>query len=41
MFATADLMDIDDDSPQSCDLQFRDFGGVARFHLGCVMLIVL
>jgi regulator of ribonuclease activity A len=32
MFATADLMDVDDDSPQSCDLQFRNFGGVARFH---------
>jgi regulator of ribonuclease activity A len=32
MFATADLMDNEDDNPQSCDLQFRDFGRVTRFH---------
>ena len=32
MHATADLVDAHEASVQSCDLQFRDFGGRARFH---------
>jgi regulator of RNase E activity RraA len=32
MFATADLIDEHEAILQSCDLQFRDFGGQARFH---------
>jgi regulator of ribonuclease activity A len=32
MFATADLIDAHEAVLQSCDLQFRDFGGHARFH---------
>jgi len=32
MPATADLMDAHEAVLQSCDLQFRDFGGQVRFH---------
>jgi regulator of ribonuclease activity A len=32
MHATADLVDAHETLVQSCDLQFRDFGGRARFH---------
>ena len=32
MFATADLIDAHEAILQSCDLQFRDFGGRTRFH---------
>jgi regulator of ribonuclease activity A len=32
MFATADLIDAHEAVLQSCDLQFRDFGGYACFH---------
>ena len=32
MYATADLVDAHEASVQSCNLQFRDFGGRARFH---------
>ena len=32
MFATADLIDAHEAVLQSCDLQFRDFGGRTRFH---------
>jgi regulator of ribonuclease activity A len=32
MHATADLVDAHEASVQSCDLQFRDFGGRTRFH---------
>jgi regulator of ribonuclease activity A len=32
MRATADLMDAYEPVLQSCDLQFRDFGGRVRFH---------
>ena len=32
MFATADLIDEHEAILQSCDLQFRDFGGQTRFH---------
>lgn len=31
MFATADLIDEHEAILQSCDLQFRDFGGETRF----------
>ncbi len=32
MFATADLIDAHEAALQSCDLQFRDFGGRRRFE---------
>jgi regulator of ribonuclease activity A len=32
MFATADLIDAYEDTLQSCDLQFQNFGGQTRFH---------
>ena len=38
MHATADLVDAHEASVQSCDLQFRDFGGRTRFH-GCIRTV--
>jgi regulator of ribonuclease activity A len=32
MLATADIIDAHEAALQSCDLQFRDFGGRTRFH---------
>ena len=32
MYATADLVDAHEASVQSCDLQFRNFGGRPQFH---------